>query len=122
MENLNIQHIKSTPRYPEANGHIEDEQKTLQKQVNLNKDNINNEEDLLKIIYDILYTHNYKIKHSSTRYFPIELKDTTNPELINTVKKNIENKYKQFHNNDDSKYLIWSKYLLIEEGIVNKKS
>ena len=78
---------------------------------------------MFEIIYDTLYTYNYKIKHSSIGYFPIELKDTTNPELIKTVKNNIENRYKQFHNNDDSKYLIGSKYLLIEEGnIVNKKS
>ena len=113
LENLNIQHIKSTPRYPESNGQIEAAHKTLQKQINLNKDIINNEEDFLEIIYDTLYNYNYKIKHSSTGFFPIELKDTSNQELINDVKINIEKKYKQFHYNDESKYLIGSEYLLI---------
>ena len=85
-------------------------------------DNIKNNEDLFEIIYDTLYIYNYKTKHSSTGYFPITLKDTSDLELINEVKQNIIKKYMNFHKNDEDKYKIGDKYLLIENGIVSKKS
>ena len=84
--------------------------------------NIKNNEDLFEIIYDTLYIYNYKTKHSSTGYFPITLKDTSDLELINEVKQNIIKKYMNFHKNDEDKYKIGDKFFLIENGIVSKKS
>jgi len=122
LENMGVKHIRSSPRYPESNGQIESQHKTLQRQLNLNLDNIKNNEDLFEIIYDTLYIYNYKTKHSSTGYYPITLKDTRDLELINEVKLNITKKYMNFHKNDEDKYKIGDKYLLIENGFVSKKS
>ena len=122
LENLNVNHVRSSPRYPESNGQIEAQHKTLQKQIELNLNKISNDNDLIGLIYDTLYEYNYKTIHSSTGYKPIDIKDITDTEIINNVKLNINNKYKQFHDDDSSKYNIGDKYLLIDNGIISNNS
>ena len=79
-ENLSIQHISSSPSYPQSNGQVESQHKTLQRAINIalqTDDNI----DLFDCIYEYLYNYNYNCEHSSTGYKLIELKDTNNINL-----------------------------------------
>ena len=120
-ENLGVHHVRISPRYPESNGQIEAQHKTLQKGIILafkKNENI----DLFDCIYDCLYNYNYNIEHTSTGYKPITLKDTEDLILINEVVHKINKTYEKFHINDSNLYAKDSKFLLIDNGIVNKKS
>ena len=69
-----------------------------------------------------MYNYNYNIEHTSTGYKPIALKDTEDLILINEVVHKINKTYEKFHINDSNLYAKDSKFLLIDNGIVNKKS
>jgi len=62
LENLNVKYIRNSPRYPESNGQIEAQHKTLQKQFEISLNKINNNEEL---IYNCLYVFNYIINRNS---------------------------------------------------------
>ena len=86
-----IERIFSPPYQPQANGAVEDVHKTIQKFINdyfYTSDGKNF--SIEKAILDAIEYHNFT-KHSSTKYIPWDLKDTTDIKLIEEVKNNIKN-------------------------------
>ena len=86
----NIQRIFSPPYHPRANGAVEAAHKIVEKYVNDYFYTIPKEEFSLETaILDALEYHN-TTPHSSTKYSPFELKDTTDKKLIDQVIENIK--------------------------------
>ena len=88
-ENINVKHINSSPRYPESNGQIGSQHKTVQKAIKIDLESKKNDFNIHDCINNCLENYNYNIVHTSTGYIPFQLKDVTDVELINKVNNKI---------------------------------
>lgn len=121
-ENNSIKHINSSPRYPVSNWQIEAQHKTLQKAIKIGINENPNSFNIEDCINKCLEVYNYQTIHSTTGYIPFFLKDINDLKVIDNVKYNIKKCYETFQKNDSFKYLKGDKYLLIENGVVNKNN
>ena len=121
-ENNDIKHINSSPRCPESNGQVESLHKTMQKEIYLSYREKGDEFNIFDCINDCLELYNYQIVHTTTGFIPFYLKDIKDESIIEAVKKNIIQCYERFHKTDNTKFKVNDKYLLIENGNINKKS
>ena len=119
---VHIKHINRSPRYPESKGQIEAQHKTLQKAIKIGINENPNSFNIEECIIICLEVYNYQSIQSTTGYIPFFLKDINDQKVIDNVKNNIKKCYETFHKNDSFKYLKGDKYLLIENGVVNKNN
>ena len=122
-ENINVKHINIRLHYPESNGQIESQHKILQKSICIGLEEKGEDFNLIECINDTLYHYNYIKEHTTTKFIPNDIRDIKDPLIIEKVKKNILDRYKSFHV-DDNKKLIKDdvKFLLVDNGRVNNKS
>ena len=86
----NINQVFSKPYNPKSNGCIEASHKEIKQYINA-KFYIDEKEnfDLNEVLLNAIYTHNNSV-HSTTNYKPVDLKDISDPDIINLVKSNME--------------------------------
>ena len=122
-EEINVKHINTSVHYPESNGQVESQHKTLQKAINIGLEDKGDEFNLLECINDTLYHYNYIKEHTTTKFIPNDIRDINDPLIIEKVKKNILDRYKNFHVEDDKKLNKDDiKYLLVDDGHINSKN
>ena len=86
----NKNQVFSKPYNPKSNGCIEASHKEIKQYINAQfyideKENF----DLNEVLLNAIYTHNNSI-HNTTNYKPVDLKDISDPDIINLVKSNME--------------------------------
>ena len=86
----NIKQVFSKPYNPKSNGCIEASHKEIKQYINA-KIYIDEKEnfDLNEVLLNAIYTHNNSV-HSMTNYKPVDLKDISDPDIINLVKSIME--------------------------------
>ena len=88
LENNNIKFLRSSPYHPQSNGCCEAVHKEIKNFLLLNKEKQKEKFDIEVSIEDAIDFHNNR-KLKSTGYKPIEIKDTTDENIINEVIENI---------------------------------
>ena len=88
LENNKIKFLRSTPYHPQSNGCCEAVHKEIKNFLILNKEKQKEKFDIEVSIEDAIDFHNNR-KLKSTGYKPIEIKDTTDENIINEVIENI---------------------------------
>ena len=86
-EEINVKHINTSVHYPESNGQVESQHKTLQKAINIGLEDKGDEFNLLECINDTLYHYNYIKEHTTTKFIPNDIRDINDPLIIEKVKK-----------------------------------
>ena len=119
---LNITHVFSKPYNPKSAGCIEATHKQIKKYVYDEFYTNNAEEFFLEDTLLTIINYHNNIEHSSTKFKPIDIKDTSDPDLIKKVNENISKALNYAIKCKNLYLLDKGEFLLVNSNITSKKN
>ena len=119
LENNNVKYLRSSPYHPQTNGCCEAVHKEIKNYLLRKQELLKDKFDLEICLVDAIEFHNNRVI-KSTGYKPIDIKNTEDKNLIDSVNKNIINSMKRKINFKNK--IVKNTLLLISPDIENRNN